>query len=252
MIIFYDIPSTLPKIAWSLSTWRVRYCLNYKRLPYRTEWVEYPDVQSHCQSLGISPTSTRNGQPFYTLPAIQDTSTSMSLSESMNIASYLDQKYPEMRKVIPEGTEAFQHAFMATFRENIIKRLVPFVVPVSPSRLNPRSADYFKKTRQEWFRKPLENVLPVGKERDRKWKEVREAFVGLDEWLAYSAKFRGEKSSFMTGENPIFIDFVIGGQLLWLKSILGERSEEWKEMKTWNDGRLERLSNRLKEWEMVQ
>jgi hypothetical protein len=61
-IIFYDIPGNVqPSKAWVQNTQKTRcvtiarynmpgefmftrYTLNYKGLPYRTMWVEYPDI----------------------------------------------------------------------------------------------------------------------------------------------------------------------------------------------------------------
>ena len=41
IIIFYDIPSTLPGKAWSPNTWKTRYVMNYffafERMPMRLD-----------------------------------------------------------------------------------------------------------------------------------------------------------------------------------------------------------------------
>lgn len=52
---------------WGPNNWRIRYTLNYKG----TEWIEYPDIASKCQSLGIPPGETDHvGNPQYCVPAI--------------------------------------------------------------------------------------------------------------------------------------------------------------------------------------
>ncbi|KAJ3510855.1 hypothetical protein NLJ89_g4435 [Agrocybe chaxingu] len=91
-ITFYDIPSTFPNNVWSPNTWKARrvaylisnrsevlifgtrrYCLNYKRIPYKTEWVEYPDIEPLCKRLGIAPTDKKKDgsgrRTNYSLPA---------------------------------------------------------------------------------------------------------------------------------------------------------------------------------------
>ncbi|KAJ8699426.1 hypothetical protein PTI98_002541 [Pleurotus ostreatus] len=68
-IIFYDIPSSLEPQAWSHNTWRVRYALNIKGIPYQTVWVEYPDIEAVCKKIGASPTGEE--APHYTLPVIK-------------------------------------------------------------------------------------------------------------------------------------------------------------------------------------
>ncbi|KAI0682851.1 hypothetical protein BC835DRAFT_807562, partial [Cytidiella melzeri] len=75
-IIFYDIDSSKPGRAWSPNTWRTRYALNYKGIPYRTEWVEYPDIEPLCKKIGGSATAKKeDGRDHYTLPMIYDPST---------------------------------------------------------------------------------------------------------------------------------------------------------------------------------
>ncbi|KAF9479952.1 hypothetical protein BDN70DRAFT_993116 [Pholiota conissans] len=77
-IILWDIPSTIG--PWSSNTWKVRYCLNFKGIPYKTEWIEYPDIAPHCQRLGISYTTIKSdGMPYYSLPAIYDGSEKRTL-----------------------------------------------------------------------------------------------------------------------------------------------------------------------------
>ena len=74
-IILFDLPSRAGK-AWSLNPWKsklllpfksgdpamtmtdptltpflARLALNYKGLPYRTEWIEYPDLRPTFQGL---------------------------------------------------------------------------------------------------------------------------------------------------------------------------------------------------------
>jgi hypothetical protein len=60
-VVLYDLPSQ-QGVAWSLNPWKsapinpnpqynntntqkARMVLNYKKIPYTTEWVEYPDLE---------------------------------------------------------------------------------------------------------------------------------------------------------------------------------------------------------------
>jgi hypothetical protein len=89
-----------------------RWVLNYKRLLYRTVWVEYPDIKPLSLEIGAAPTShNADGAAFYTLPAIHDPNTGKTISDSFDIAQYLDVTYPE-RPVLPLGTEGLQSAFI--------------------------------------------------------------------------------------------------------------------------------------------
>lgn len=44
-----------------------RLALNYKRLPYRVEYISYPDIEPMLKKLGFPPTSPTF--PNYTLPS---------------------------------------------------------------------------------------------------------------------------------------------------------------------------------------
>ena len=50
--------------------------LHYKGLPFRTQWVEYPDIEPTLRLLDALPTSkNEDGSDYYTLPVIHDDST---------------------------------------------------------------------------------------------------------------------------------------------------------------------------------
>jgi len=69
--ILYDLPSR-EGIAWSLNPWKTRLVLNYKGIDYKTEWVEFPDVESKIKSLGLGP-NPKDAPGYwtdYSIPAI--------------------------------------------------------------------------------------------------------------------------------------------------------------------------------------
>jgi glutathione S-transferase len=129
-LVFYDIRSSLPleQRSWTLFILRIRLmlallersqtltrlirlALNYKQIPYKTVWVEFADVQAVGQRIGATPsTAYPDGTPRYTLPTIYDPNTGRTVSDSVAIAKYLDEQYPE-RRLFPDGTEHAQEEF---------------------------------------------------------------------------------------------------------------------------------------------
>ncbi|KAJ3877679.1 hypothetical protein F5051DRAFT_313931, partial [Lentinula edodes] len=102
VIILYDTPGHSPQ-PWAPNIWRIRqvcaFVLNYKRLRYRTQWVEFQNIEATLRSIGAPPSSVRSdGRPVYTLPVIVDPTRSPSrpeiLSNPNNIAEYLETYYP--------------------------------------------------------------------------------------------------------------------------------------------------------------
>lgn len=49
-LLLFDIPSKEGR-AWSPNVWKVRAVLNYKKIPYRTEWIEFPDIEPKMKEL---------------------------------------------------------------------------------------------------------------------------------------------------------------------------------------------------------
>jgi len=55
-IIFYDIASDKPLRTFAPNPWKTRLALNFKGIPYRTEWVRIPySTKDSCPSLRTKP-----------------------------------------------------------------------------------------------------------------------------------------------------------------------------------------------------
>ncbi|KAF8992239.1 hypothetical protein BDQ17DRAFT_233752 [Cyathus striatus] len=226
-----------------------RYCLNYKGVPYQTKWLEYPEIEPHFKELGIPPTSTKpDGTPFYTLPAIYDDATGAKISESMNIAEYIDKTYPSGKPdVIPPGTEVLHRAFQDAFKEALLP-IWPSYMPHVPDKLNPASREYFQRTRAKAFGvKHLNDLIPKDEEaRTLSLRKMEDSMGKVDRWL----KPVGDKP-FIGGNQPIFADFIIGSAMLSIMYSWGKDSVEWKALSTWHGGRWGKIVDDLSKYETV-
>ncbi|KAJ8080066.1 hypothetical protein PM082_016893 [Marasmius tenuissimus] len=246
VIEFYDIPSKLPGIAWSPNTWKTRYCLNYKGLPYKTIWVEYPDIEATCKRLGVA-TYKRDGTPYYTLPVIHDPSTGKSIANSPLIAEYLDETYPDTPKLFPPGTRSLQTVFQHAIEWDHMENLDRFVLPQVASILNPRSYEFFNEARSKWYKvDTVADMYPKGEEKVELWNKWKEEWGAVDKWMK-------DSETLLVMEDTItWADFVIAGWVMWCRCIWGEDSEEWKEIgNDWQGGRWGRLLKRLSDYETV-
>ncbi|PPR01734.1 hypothetical protein CVT26_013181 [Gymnopilus dilepis] len=249
-IILYDIPSPLPEKAWSPNVWKIRYCLNYRKIPYHTEWVEYPDIMPLSERLGVKPTrKNRDGSDCYTLPAIHDTSTGTSLSESLLIAEYLDKAYPDTPRILPYDTIALQAAFAETWN-NERRKFAGFSIPPTLEMLNSASKAFYRRAREMDFGMTMEELVPQDEDIVRRWVETKEVFGKFDEWYAKMDGPDG-KARFLMGDVLSFGDLVVAASLKWLKTIWGEESEKWQELLTWHGGRWKALLKELKGYETV-
>ncbi|KAI3599152.1 glutathione transferase fungal specific class A [Moniliophthora roreri] len=240
---YYDIPSKLGK-AWSPNTLKTMYTLNYKGIPYELVWVEYPDIENLCKSIGASATSTKaDGRPHYTLPAIHDPNTGISIADSIKVAEYLDKTYPG-KPVIPPGTASLHKAFADAFIAKIYPSLLQVTMPRTANNLNPSSEEYFRRTKAARFGKALTEVDPKGEKRVEFWKQIETAYGTLDGWMK-------KEDQYVMGDTVSFADFVIAASLLWIRVLWGEDSEEWKSVASWHDGRWGRLIKSLTPYEKL-
>ncbi|RPD62494.1 hypothetical protein L226DRAFT_610957 [Lentinus tigrinus ALCF2SS1-7] len=250
-IVFYDLPGNAAKDkAWSPNTWKTRFCLNIKGIPYKTVWVEYPDIAALSKKVGLSPTDTDpSGLPHYTLPAIYDPNTRTAVAESIAIARYLDRTYPSSGPtLIPKETDALHMAFIQAFRDAFMDDAGQLVLPATCAQLNPRSEAYFRRTREEWFKAKLEDFAPAGSEkREQHWKGLEKGLHTVKGWLEADGT---EKLHFM-GDKVSFADVYAVSYLLWMKLILGPESEEWMNMMRWDGGYWERFMAEFDKWETV-
>lgn len=247
-IILYDFPSTFPGKACSPNVWKTRLSLNYKGLPHRTIWVEYPDIAKVCKEIGAEPTATcPDGSPYYSVPTIYDPSTKSVVSESARIARYLDKTYPDTPVLIPPGTDAFHAAFNEGFESLALLPSLPLVLPSTPEALHPESRAYFRKSREAWLGKKLEEVSLVGHAREEQWKKLAEGYTKMAMWL----QMDGRDKLFFGGDNICYADITVASFLGALRRSVGADSAEWAAVKEWDGGRWARFMERLDKYEIV-
>lgn len=226
-IILYDIPSPHPDKAWSPNTWKTRYCLNYKRLQYRTEWVEMPDLESLYAKLDLPAVPMHTNVTYHSVPIITDPSTGRTISESLDIVRYLDETYPSTPRLIPEGNTMLIHGFAMLFAKQTFGHLVMLIM--SECKLNEASLGFYEKTRPAYFGVPTYADLKLTGEARRK--EVESLKAGLD-GIAKLYEVNG-KGEYVMGERLSYADVVVAAMLKWWSLNL----PEWEEVKGWNGGR---------------
>ncbi|TFK67433.1 hypothetical protein BDN72DRAFT_96957 [Pluteus cervinus] len=257
-IVLYDIPSVLPINSWPPNTWKVRYALNYKKLPHITEWVEYPNIASTCKRIGAGPTSTwPGGSPYYSVPFIFDPNTGSAISDSSLIVEHLDKSYPETPALFrfpdsPIGINlgVIYVGFIEAFKSDALTNIWQFVGPRTWECLNPESQLYFRRTREAVFGKRLEDVVPKKEtgDWDREWAKVKAGFETVEKWFKQHGGSEGE---WVLGDQLSFADLGITGFLVAIRIIMGEDSQYWKDIMSWSGGRWARFVDRLAPYEKV-
>ncbi|CDO75858.1 hypothetical protein BN946_scf184833.g9 [Trametes cinnabarina] len=176
VITLYDINSTVAQ-PWAPNIWRIRFILNYKRLPHRTVWIELDQVEPTLRMVGAPPVGQKpDGRPVYTLPVIVDPlrsgSTPFVLSNACTIAEYLEATYPA-RPIFPEGSRAMQALFVHYIQEIFVKPLLPILIPLTHQRLSERTQAHFR-PRGAISTPPL--AATGGLQHEQAWAAVKEQF----------------------------------------------------------------------------
>ncbi|KIV88054.1 hypothetical protein PV10_08984 [Exophiala mesophila] len=211
-IVFFDLPSRAGK-AWSLNPWKTRLALNYKGLPYRTEWIEYPDLRPTFQGLGIPPNETGFA---YSSPAIGLPDGSYVM-ESRKIASALEERYPTPSLHLDSPYLPRVEAVLS----KLLPGLRPIFVPLVPKVfLNPRSQEYFIPDRERTFGKSLDEVSQGA---DQAAEDSRPYVAQLAELLR-----ENQDGPFFAGKQVGYADFMVVAFLRML-TLLGAADKLWKE-----------------------
>jgi len=223
-----------------------RYCLNFKNIPYTTEWVELGDIEAHCKNLGILPTANRrDGSPVYTLPAIYDPSTNIYLADSLPIARYLEKQYPDTPSIFPHNSGALHFAFTKALLDEI-DAVTPFVVPASYAILSSATQAYFRRTRELSYGKKLEDIAPQGGDKVVQWATFKNGLGNVDEWFAMNGG-----GPFVMGHTLSWSDIILASELAWFRASWGEDSAQWKDILSWHGDRWENFLRNMKEYEAV-
>ncbi|KAG8682625.1 hypothetical protein FRC09_016637 [Ceratobasidium sp. 395] len=236
-IVFYDVMATGG--PWSPNTYKTRISLIHKRLPFRVEYLSYPDIEPRFKELGAPPTKPTS--PRYTLPMIADPSSDPNgkptcISDSFEIAIYLDDKYPAPKypAIFPPGTRALQKITSDFFISEVGYSLAPFALPpiAKPGFLDDRGCEYFARTREPRLKK-FEDPAESG---SKKWGEIHDKWEAFGKQLDYN-KGPSEDGPFVMGSQISFTDFAIGGFVHWLRRAEGGDMSWWKNMAEWQGGR---------------
>lgn len=226
--------------------------MNVKGIPYRTVWVECCDIKSHCISIGAKPTAYEvnpvdgSKTPLYTFPVIQDPATGAIVSDSYNIALYLDKTYPSSNvTLIPAGTQALQAAFQDVLAEKIAGNIMPLMILDIKKQITNKSYDWWCRTREENFGKPVEDLVPA-EQRPAMWKKGMEGFKQVGDWLDMDGG-----RQFLMGDKLSWGDIQLGVWLLAIRILWGENNREWKELMGVDGGRWKKFFEVIERWAYV-
>ncbi|KAK1517630.1 uncharacterized protein CCOS01_11887 [Colletotrichum costaricense] len=202
-LIFFDIPDR-NGACWSLNPWKTRLTLNYKGIDYKTEWLEYPDIEPRLKPTGLE------GDPDqikpYTCPTVQYPDGTYIMN-SAKIIKRIEADYPEPPLYI--DSEVLQP--MYDLLSKTFGALVAVLLPNVPRKmLGEYSAEYFHRTRAEMFGVSLDE-LEKTKGGDEAWANAKQPLEGLAKLLDKT------DGPYFLGDKVSYTDFVFVGFLYFVK-----------------------------------
>lgn len=264
--VLYDIAFASPYTTntGAPNPWKARYALNFKSVPYRTEWVQMPDITTVRKSLGV-PACRKfaDGTDFYTLPVlVTDPATNAAIGDSFDIAVFLEEKFPGAgagnlfpeQKLDYELPSAFQslvplsetneakHKNYVKFQANVdMAFTVHTMLTAHGMKWDEDVAD---KVKEEFLKrvgkKNWDEMGVYGEERVK----LMESLKGTIKELAGMLERDGE-GPFLMGKQPSYADILIGAWLRMFNKTLPR--EEWDQLEGWYGGVFGKLHWALQE-----
>ncbi|KAG2348089.1 hypothetical protein BDR05DRAFT_957747 [Suillus weaverae] len=220
-LVLYDILSELPGNNFSPNPAKPRFVLSYKDLPFVTLWVEYSDISVAMKAVGAKPNKRRDGSDVYTVPVLSDPNTGALITDSLEIASYLEKTYPE-KPIFPNNSEPLIRAFDSDHL-SLVRPAIKSIYTRSAEILSPASAKFFIGLRSK------DIPLPWDAKYDEDWDLLEKGYNTIYEW------YQKTDGKWIMGDTFSYPDIVVACYLLWYKRVMKE--EEWVRICSWNGGK---------------
>ena len=267
-LVLYDISSPKQPRSYAPNPSKARLALGFKRVPFKTTWVELPNIPDLRKGLGCPATRKLDGgSDFYTLPMLQDLTSGRIIGDSFDIANYLDDTFPDSgggRLFPPDSTRTGldyesphkDTAFFAPLTTNQGSKneayarfnvhvdsvfsahvlLVCQYLPFNPSTAEAVKALFVKRAHlSSW-----DQLCVQGEAREQLKVAFKAALTSLGQLFMVH-----EDGPYLEGKRANYADLIVGGWLNMFSATMPE--EEWKDFRTWHGGVFARLHDSLQE-----
>ncbi|KAK4550501.1 hypothetical protein LTR36_000080 [Oleoguttula mirabilis] len=198
-LILYDLASR-HNTAWAPNPWKTRIALNFKRIEYKTEWVEYPDLAPKFKAVGIPPNDP-GAFADYSSPTVRFPDGTYVM-DSVRIAKKLEEIFaePSLHLNSSASVEADELAHLLTMA------LLPGVMPsVVNDILQEPSKSWFVEDREKRFGMTLEQLAQMAGG-EPGWQKAEPTLQKVKELLNDGKKDDGP---FVLGKTPSYSDLII-------------------------------------------
>ena len=188
-VVMYDLVGADDR-RFSPFCWRIRMALAHKGLPTETRPTRFTEIREIPGGKGRVPVIRDDGR---------------TVTDSWDIAEYLEAAYPEAPTLFGGSAGHKLSRFVKDWVEAVLQpAIVTLVVADVHQRVTPEDRDYFRRSREERFGKPLADVQAG---RERRVADLRQALTPLRLTL--------REQDFLGGDGPLFADYMVFGALQW-------------------------------------
>lgn len=135
---------------------------------------------------------------------------------SQEIASYLEEQYPEQPALFPARTRALQAAFYDEVSEQLIAPIFTSLLYRHLEKCAPRDKEYFRTSREAIFGCLFDDIAPRGVDVEAKLVEIETVLGKAARWIDMGA------GVFLGGDAPLNADFNLVAMLIWARAVGGE------------------------------
>ncbi|KAI5980958.1 hypothetical protein EDC04DRAFT_2853510 [Pisolithus marmoratus] len=183
------------------------------------------------KAIGARQNKSLDGREMYTLPVLNDPNTGVLVTDSWEIAEYLEKTYPDNPIFCNKSKGLIRASDNASI--GLMWAALKFPIFRACEILNERSAEYYILTREVKFKEKFTEFSPEGPKRDEHWVAIERALETYKEW------YDEEEGKWMMGDTFSYADILTASWLFWFKRVLHD--DEWEKVASWHDGRWGRL-----------
>lgn len=189
-LFLYDLAGSDEQRRFSPYCWRTRLALAHKGLSVETIPWRFTDKEA------IAP----SGQTK--VPVLVDDSE--WIADSWNIAVHLESKYPD-RPSLFGGAQGLTKIY-SSVADGLVASIFSLVALDVLSVVHDKDVEYFRRTREEWTGKPLEELVA---DRSSRLPGFRASLAPLRAVVA--------NQPFFGGDEPLYADYALFGPFQWAR-----------------------------------
>ncbi|KAF2168175.1 hypothetical protein M409DRAFT_21619 [Zasmidium cellare ATCC 36951] len=197
-IILYDLPSQAPCRSWSGNVWKTRLALNFKGVPYKTEWIPYIRLQETIKSFGVEPHPPGSWSEF-SVPTVRFPDGTYVM-DSAAIAKELEYRYPSPSFRLNPKLEEEAHGAMGKVFMALAVPLMPYATEV----VSLEDLEWFKTDRARRFGMTVEVAFDKSKDPVPHFVAAKPAF---EECSRVLKAHKVDEGPFLLGSQPCYADF---------------------------------------------